>query len=229
MISLNLEIIIKLLLIIVCSLIIGFTRGKNNQFAGLKTHLLVGLGAGLSFLIPYIFYLRNGVYTMDLYRMSAQVISGIGFLGAGTIIKSGRSIKGLTTAASLWTTAIISIAIASGLYIVAIFSTFIVLLFLLFSNSLDITRKYSTKNLILIIKDIDKNLETINKFMEDNVILNGEYIILEHERKDDATYSMVKYQIVHRQTKMSSNDIMQCISKYKCISKIDMISELDKV
>ncbi len=227
--SFEIEIVLKLFLIVFCSLIIGFNRGKNNQFAGLKTHLLVGLGAGLSFLIPYVFYLNHQIYTMDLYRLSAQVISGIGFLGAGTIIKSGRSIKGLTTAASLWTTAIIAMSIASGLYFISIFATLIVFLFLVYSDRLDITRKYSTKNFIIEIKDMEKNINTLNDFMQKNVSLKGEFIILEHINKEKETLTVLKYEILYRKTDMSTNDIIRRLAKNDFIKKMDLMTEMERV
>ncbi len=229
MYSFEIEIVLKMFLIVFCSLIIGFNRGKKNQFAGLKTHLLVGLGAGLSFLIPYVFYLNHQIYTMDLYRLSAQVISGIGFLGAGTIIKSGRSIKGLTTAASLWTTAIIAMSIASGLYFISIFSTMIVFLFLVYSDKLDITRKYSTKNFIVEIKDIEKNIKILDDFMKKNVILKGDFIILEHLNKGDETLTILKYEILYRKTNMSTNDIIRNLSKNDFIKKMDLMTEMERV
>ncbi len=227
--SFEIEIVLKIFLIIFCSLIIGFNRGKQNQFAGLKTHLLVGLGAGLSFLIPYVFYINHQIYTMDLYRLSAQVISGIGFLGAGTIIKSGRSIKGLTTAASLWTTAIIAMAIASGLYFISIFATMIVFLFLVYSDKLDITRKYSTKNFIIEIKNIENNLAVLDDFMKKNVVLKGDFIILKHINKSDETVTVLKYEILYRKTNMSTNDIIRNLSKNNFIKKMDLMTEMERV
>ncbi len=227
--SFEIEIVLKLFLIVFCSLIIGFNRGKKNQFAGLKTHLLVGLGAGLSFLIPYVFYLNHQIYTMDLYRLSAQVISGIGFLGAGTIIKSGRSIKGLTTAASLWTTAIIAMSIASGLYFISIFATLIVFLFLVYSDRLDITRKYSTKNFIIEIKNMEKNISTLDEFMQKNVSLKGDFIILEHINKEEETLTILKYEILYRKTDMSTNEIIRKLAKNDFIKKMDLMTEMERV
>ncbi len=229
MYSFEIEIVLKMFLIVFCSLIIGFNRGKKNQFAGLKTHLLVGLGAGLSFLIPYVFYIDHQIYTMDLYRLSAQVISGIGFLGAGTIIKSGRSIKGLTTAASLWTTAIIAMAIASGLYFISIVATMIVFLFLVYSDKLDITRKYSTKNFIVEIKNIEKNIKILDDFMKKNVVLKGDFIILEHINKGEETLTVLKYEILYRKTNMSTNDIIRSLSKNDFIKKMDLMTEMERV
>ncbi len=216
-------------LIVICSLIVGFNRGKMNQFAGLKTHLFVGVGAGLSFLVPYVFYLESEMYIMDPFRLSAQVISGIGFLGAGTIIKSGKSIKGLTTAAGLWTTAIIAIAIATGAYIISIISTILIYFILRYSYKIDITRKYSTLNLIMMIKNMDENLEVIDKFMKMNTVLQKNYTILEYIDDGKETLTMIKYEIVHRQTGITTNDIIKKLSKFDCITKIEVITEMERI
>ncbi len=219
----------RFILIIACSMLIGYNRGRMNQFAGLKTHLFVGIGAGLSFLIPYVYQINNPDLVMDPFRLSAQVISGIGFLGAGTIIKSGQSIKGLTTAAGLWATAVIAIAIASGLYFVGFASSIILLLFLMYGNKLDISRKFSTLSLIIKIRDMNENLGCIDDFMHENVVLQKNYIILEHVKTETFTLTMLKFEIVHRQTHMSINEIIKELSKYEFIDKIELITELDRV
>lgn len=225
----TINIMIKITLIITTSLLIGINRGKQNQFAGMKTHLFVGLGAGLSFIGPYIYYIDHPAMSGDPFRLSAQVISGIGFLGAGTIIKSGQSIRGLTTAASLWCTAIIAIIIASDAYLVSIFSTLVIIVFLSFSNKLDFTRKYSTKCIICTVVDFENNFETLNKFMKSNAVLDGNYIILEHVNSPDGrTTSIVRYDIVHRQTDLAINDIMRNLAKFKFLEKIDSVTEIEK-
>ncbi len=227
--ELSLIVMSRFCLIIMCSMLIGYNRGRMNQFAGLKTHLFVGIGAGLSFLIPYVYQISNPELTMDPFRLSAQVISGIGFLGAGTIIKSGQSIKGLTTAAGLWATAVIAIAIASGLYAVGAMSTIVVLLFLMFGNKLDISRKFSTLSLILRIKNMDENLPCLDDFMHEHVVLQKNYVILEHTKNDNDTITMLKFDIVHKQTHMSINEIIKELSKFDYILKIELITELDRV
>ncbi len=199
-----------------------------NQFAGLKTHLFVGIGAGLSFLIPYVFYAEVG-YSFDPFRLSAQVVSGIGFLGAGTILKSGQSIKGLTTAAGLWATAVIAIAIASGLYGLSILSTAVILVFLKYAKKIDITRKYSTVNLTMTIKNMEDNLPKINDFMKSNAALQNKYIILEYINDGQENTAMVKYEIIHRQTDMSINQIIKELAKFEYVLKMDLVTELEKV
>ena len=112
--------IIRLCLGFVAGGIIGFERSSRRQIAGLRTHILIALGATslmlLSIWVPHKFnFLKNG----DPGRIAAQVVSGIGFLGAGAIIRLGNNIKGLTTAASLWLVAAIGMTIGAGMYIVA--------------------------------------------------------------------------------------------------------------
>ncbi len=227
--EISLVVLHRFVVIVLCSMLIGFNRGKMNQFAGLKTHLFVGIGAGLSFLIPFVFYANHSELIMDPFRLSAQVISGIGFLGAGTIIKSGQSIKGLTTAAGLWATAVIAIALASGLYIIGILATVIVLLFLMYGNKIDISRRYSTVSLIIKMQDMEHNLGYIDEFMKKNVVLNKEYVIVEHINDGGKTITMIKFEIIHRQTHMSSNEIIKELSKFDFITKIDLITELDRM
>ncbi len=110
------DIIIRLTLAVILGGIIGFERVVSNHDAGLRTHILVCLGsAGIMVLSQLI----NQQYGGDIARMGAQVISGIGFLGAGCILVTGGHVKGLTTAAGLWATACVGLIIGSGYLFVA--------------------------------------------------------------------------------------------------------------
>ncbi len=222
-------VVFRFVIIVVCSLLIGLNRGMMNQFAGVKTHLFVGIGAGLSFLIPYVYYVDNPNLTADPFRLSAQVISGIGFLGAGTIIKSGQSIRGLTTAAGLWATAIIAITIATGEYVLSFSAMGFVLLFLIFGNKIDISRRYSTRSFIITLTGMENNLKKLDEFMKDNSTLQGDCVILEYLRNDEQTIAMVKYDIVYRQCGLSTNDIIEKMAKFDFIEKIDLQTELQKI
>lgn len=112
-------IIVRLLLSVLFGGAIGYERGRAGRPAGLRTHILVCLGSALAIMTNQYIY---QVYSVgDPTRMAAQVISGIGFLGAGTIIVTGRhQVKGLTTAAGLWATACMGLAIGIGFYKAAI-------------------------------------------------------------------------------------------------------------
>jgi putative Mg2+ transporter-C (MgtC) family protein len=115
------DMIIRLCLGFLAGAIIGFERSSRHQIAGLRTHILIALGATLlmilSIWLPQHFNsLKNG----DPGRIAAQVVSGIGFLGAGAIVRLGNNVKGLTTAASLWLIAAVGLAIGAGAFIAAL-------------------------------------------------------------------------------------------------------------
>nr|WP_242855671.1 MgtC/SapB family protein [Ruminiclostridium josui] len=104
--------------------IIGFEREHVHRPAGFRTHILVCVGSALVMITSeYIYYNFSSHVNTDPARLGAQVISGIGFLGAGTIIKEGISVKGLTTAASLWAVSCIGIAVGIGFYVGAFIAT----------------------------------------------------------------------------------------------------------
>lgn len=111
-----LTVLIRILLAVVFGGVIGFERGKHGRQAGMRTHILVCLGGAMTALVGVYGATKLG-FTGDPLRIAAQVVSGIGFLGAGMIIvKSERTITGLTTAAIMWATAIIGIAVGIGFY-----------------------------------------------------------------------------------------------------------------
>lgn len=112
----------RIILAILCGGVIGLERGRSNQPAGMRTYMLVCLGATLVMLTAKYIYIH--FHTGDPSRLGAQVISGIGFLGAGSIIISGKTkVRGLTTAAGLWVSACIGIAIGIGFYSGGILTT----------------------------------------------------------------------------------------------------------
>jgi putative Mg2+ transporter-C (MgtC) family protein len=125
----NSQIVIRLIVASVLGGLIGFERERHNKnVAGFRTHILVCVASSLIMLTSiYVFELYSGVATVDPARIAAGVITGIGFLGAGTIIRSGTSVTGLTTAASLWTVSGIGLAIGCGFYTAGVTATFIVL------------------------------------------------------------------------------------------------------
>ncbi len=129
----DLEIFIRLLLALVLSGFIGLERQIHRRTAGLRTHILVGLGSCLIMLTSlYIFAIYKNEVPLDPARIAAGVITGIGFLGAGAIIRDREGIKGLTTAASLWVVAGIGLATGCGFYKAALFTTALALITLFF-------------------------------------------------------------------------------------------------
>lgn len=126
------EIFIRLLLSILFSGLIGLEREKNNSSAGLKTHILVSMGATIIALIQIdvmslVAASPESNIRVDAVRLIAQVVSGIGFLGAGTILTTKRSIVGLTTAASIWGVSGIGLALGMGFYEISIIGSLLIL------------------------------------------------------------------------------------------------------
>ncbi len=118
------EIAVKLGVVILLSGFIGFDRELKHKPAGIKTHIMVGLGSTLFMLVSlYIYMQYKGTTQVDPGRIAAQVVTGIGFLGAGSIIQSGGTVTGLTTAASLWAVAGIGLAVGAGMYPLAVMAT----------------------------------------------------------------------------------------------------------
>lgn len=121
----EIEMLLRLVLAVILSGIIGMEREALNKSAGFRTHILVGIGACLMMIIslsmPFIRMPGNfAVVNCDPARIAAQVVSGIGFLGAGAIMSSGGKVRGLTTAASLWAVAGIGLCVGAGLYITSL-------------------------------------------------------------------------------------------------------------
>lgn len=126
---------VRLILAVICGGVIGIERAYKRRTAGFRTHILICLGAAMTTLTSQYLYLVMHYYT-DMARLGAQVVAGIGFIGAGTIIVTRRQrVKGLTTAAGLWTAAIIGLALGGGFYEGGLLATILILIAeLLFSK-----------------------------------------------------------------------------------------------
>ena len=123
-----LSITVRLVLAVVCGGIIGIERERKRRPAGFRTHILICLGAAMTTLTSQYLVLELKLYT-DMARLGAQVIAGIGFIGAGTIIiTKRRQVKGLTTAAGLWTAAIVGLCCGAGYFEGAVVTTMVVIL-----------------------------------------------------------------------------------------------------
>ncbi len=127
----DLEVLLRLLLAACLSGCIGYERERHGRAAGLRTHILVCVGSALLMLTGlFLFEAYHSRTSVDPGRIAAQVVSGIGFLGAGTIMRFRASVRGLTTAASLWAVAGIGLAVGCGFYVGAVAATLIMLLVL---------------------------------------------------------------------------------------------------
>ncbi|MBU4343761.1 MAG: MgtC/SapB family protein [Candidatus Omnitrophica bacterium] len=139
----NTQIIFRLLMGAALGGLVGFERERHNRrIAGFRTHILVCVGSTLIMLTSlYVFDMYAGLAPVDPARIAAGVVTGIGFLGAGTIIRSGSTVTGLTTAASLWTVSGIGLASGCGFHVAAVVTTIIVLAALYLLRKLPIDRE----------------------------------------------------------------------------------------
>lgn len=135
------HILLRLLLAMLLGGLVGLERERSNHAAGLRTHILVCLGSALIMLLSvYGFkdFANELNVRIDPARLATAVITGVGFLGAGTILFTGKSITGLTTAASIWVVAAIGLAAGAGFFFASIVSTVLVLLNLWVFNKLEL-------------------------------------------------------------------------------------------
>lgn len=161
--------------------LIGLEREIHGQPAGLRTHMILAVGAAVAAIISisYSQFLSNPNLPSDPGRIVAQVVSGVGFLGAGAIMKAGVTVKGLTTASSLWTTAIIGIACGSKYYELACFTTIVVILILSLINYLEnlLMTTYKTHTVKVTLADrpgiVNEIKETLQIFKVKVVSLNA--------------------------------------------------------
>ncbi len=136
----NFELALRLVMAWILGGLIGMERESHGRPAGFRTHILVCVGATLMMLVS-AFGLQSvatdRVGGHDPGRIAAQVVSGIGFLGAGTIMREGANIRGLTTAASLWTVAGIGLAVGAGFYFPSLVATLLVVVTLVVLNKVE--------------------------------------------------------------------------------------------
>lgn len=140
------ELIQRLLLAALCGGVLGFERELKQKSAGLRTNMLISVGAALFTLMSY--ELADG-FTADPTRVAAQIVTGIGFLGAGAIMRTEAGVQGLTTAATIWVNAAVGVAVGGGEFHLALIATAVTLGVLLLLNPLEriIDRRFgSTPN-----------------------------------------------------------------------------------
>lgn len=145
------EWVLRIIVAILCGSMIGYERTSRSKGAGLRTHAILALGSSLIMIVS-----KYGFFDMNIgdgSRIAAQVVSGIGFLGAGVIFVKHGTVSGLTTAAGMWVTSGIGLCIGSGLYIIGICSTlFVVGLQTLFHKGFIVKRFQSSLNIHLEIR-----------------------------------------------------------------------------
>jgi putative Mg2+ transporter-C (MgtC) family protein len=119
----ELELIARLVVAAACGAVVGFDRERRERPAGLRTFMLVSAGAALFGIVSIVGFAAGGSGFDDPGRVAAQVVTGIGFLGAAAIIRERRTLIGVTTAASVWMMAAVGLAVGAGMYLIAIVAT----------------------------------------------------------------------------------------------------------
>lgn len=163
------EIVLRLLLACLLGGVIGYEREHTNRPAGFRTHILVCVGAALVMITSEFIFTKYGETSRsDPARLGAQVISGIGFLGAGTIIRDGFNVRGLTTAASLWAVSCVGIAAGIGFYSGAVIATILIFMTLITLKKAE--RRFSKKNryrtLIVESENVPNQVGTVSGLLE---------------------------------------------------------------
>ncbi len=163
----------KLLLAAVLGGIIGWERERRGRPAGLRTHILVCVGVTLMMVVSEHIFEKyktlnaDSIVRVDPARIAAQVVTGIGFLGAGTILRLGATVRGLTTAASLWVVAGIGLAVGSNCYLPAVFTTllaiFALLLLPLFERNI---KRDKYKTLTLCVSGVEPDFAAITEILK---------------------------------------------------------------
>ncbi len=177
--------VLRMVLAVVCSSIIGLERSAKNRPAGLRTHTLVCMAAAIASMTGHFMYL-NLLLPTDISRMGAQVISGLGFLGTGTIIVTRKqTIKGLTTAASLWATGIVGLSIGAGFYEGGIIATAIVILIQNVFANIGYSIRYLPEFSIRLTYNHRKALDSVMRYCKDNGLAITDLQVTRNEEVSD--------------------------------------------
>ncbi len=166
--------ILRMLISSVCGIFIGFERTPRQKDAGIRTHMIVALGAALAMIVSkYGFFdlLQFDGLRADASRIASNVITGVGFLGAGVIFVKDVSIKGLTTAAGIWTTASVGLAIGAGMYTVGIGATLVMIVFQLLFHRFFRRLENTVNEFTVVIKDNSDAIKNFRNMLEANKVL----------------------------------------------------------
>ncbi len=201
---------------------IGWEREKRGRPAGLRTHLLLCVGVTLMMLVSehifvhYQVYKSDSVLRIDPARIAAQVVTGVGFLGAGTIMRFRASVRGLTTAASLWVVSGIGLAVGSGFILPAVFTTIIAIITLIFLPKVEGEMekdKYMT--IKMLISGQEHFLDNIKNILEKNSVKLQNYKFEKDVQKKEIVYDMnVKYKD-EKMLVLATDDMIKTIKDIK--------------
>lgn len=201
--SFYLSIAVRLVLAALLGGIIGFERENLKRPAGFRTHILVCVGSALAMITSeFIFRSYSGSVNIDPARLGAQVISGIGFLGAGTIIRDGVNVRGLTTAASLWAVACVGIAAGIGFYEGAAAAAMIIYITLILLKRMEIRflMRGICRTVYVNSKNVEGQLTELNSVFERHGV---NVKAIELTRQHDGSGFSAKFKVRMKKSKVS--------------------------
>ena len=216
------QICFKLVLSCILAGIIGLERSSMSKPAGFGTHAIIGLSATLVVLASQY---MSKYYDMDVSRIPAQILSGIGFIGAGTIIRNGINVRGVTTAAGILSVTCIGLAVGAGYYPAAILTTIIV--FLVLSHNQEIRGKFERFEgidlVITVADDLGDALEDIKKYFK-KVDIHIQSVKKDSEVIKSKKNEVLKVSVTYDTKKLSKSDI---ISTLISLDKVKEVTEED--
>ncbi len=232
----NKEIVIRLLIAVIIGGLIGYEREYKKRPAGFRTHVLVCVGAAIISMIQISIgqstidlvtsnVALKEVFKIDYGRLGAQVITGVGFLGAGTIIHQKGSVKGLTTAATIWTVACVGLAIGLGYYFLSISSAILIFMILIIFKKLEGRLIYKKTNMKLIIEynnGLDHSGEIQNYFEKHSIDIVDIYVIVEDNKnkKCKVEYSINVPNALSSSSLVKDFALFKEVNSYKFTKKI---------
>lgn len=218
-----LSVTVRILLSVVIGGSIGFERGRKNRPAGFRTHILVCLGATLIMMTnQYVFQVYNA---SDPVRLGAQVVSGIGFLGAGTIlVTSHRQVKGMTTAAGMWASAGTGLAIGIGFYEGAILTGITILLVMTLLRYLDVRiHRYASELEIYVELHPEHELSELLKHLRDQDIDIEHFEVI----KNKSTSGQSARLTLDIEKDLTHDQILEGVERLEAIAFVLALSEKD--
>lgn len=216
------SIALRMLLAVVCGGLIGLERENKRRPAGFRTHILICLGACMTTLTGQYLYVYMHYYT-DMARLGAQVIAGIGFIGAGTIIVTKRrKVRGLTTAAGLWTAAIVGLCCGAGYYEGVLAGTVLILLAELVFSKVEhwFTARAREVNLYIKYSGADSMDAMVQLFREQNVKILDLEITKPELYADDSTCAIV---LLRLERELDVKELEQALSETSGVQLVERL------
>ncbi len=188
--------IAKLVLSMLLGATIGIERRRKGQIAGMRTFALISMGATLAMLISiYIPQEYLGLKNGDPGRIAAQVVSGVGFLGAGAIIQMKGSVRGLTTAAGIWMAACLGLSVGAGMYLVSIIATLLIIFILVNIERIELRHNFLWESKIIRVKvhGILEDIQAVRDILKDNDIhISDEFMKYDYDNELTIVNFMVR-------------------------------------